>query len=212
MVTAALFVVAPRLLLALANWLTAVRLRRRLRVPHDFYVRRILRDASGRARTVRVIPYSLDLTLDSQDRLKRLLVEAMGEKTAVDIGAVVPYGDEDEWLRTQGDRLTGSDQLILLFNLASTPEAENHGAMVASVREKLGRQVELTVLLDDTAFVHKLRGQASARRRVDERLQAWRTVLAPCGVEPVRVSLDRADDAGAARSLEQALLRSGATP
>jgi hypothetical protein len=83
--------------------------------------------------------------------------------------------------------------------------------MVASVRDKLGSQVEMIVLLDETSFVHKLRGQPSLQRRLDERLQAWRAVLTPCGYEPVRVSLDGAEDAGAARSLEQALLRSGAS-
>jgi hypothetical protein len=209
MVTAALFVVFPRLLLALANWLNAIRLRRRMKIAQDFYVRRVLRDATGRARNVRVVPYSLELTTEAQDRLRRLLVEALGEKTKVEVDPPVPYGEEDEWLATRGDQLAKADQLIVLFSLASTPEAENHGAMCAGVRKRLGSEVELAVLLDNSAFVHKLRGQASAQRRLDERLQAWRSVLSPSNIEPVPVTLDGALKADAARALEQAFVRSG---
>ncbi len=205
-VTAALFVVLPRLLLALGNWLGSIRLRR-LRVPNDFYVRRVLRDASGRARNVRVIPYSLELTRESRDRLRRLLVETLGERTSVEVDPAVAYGAEDEWLAAQENQLATVDQVILLFSMASTPEAENHGTMVASAREGLGQAIELTVLLDDSAFMHKLRGVGSALRRVEDRLQAWRSVLAPCAIDPIPVSLDGSANADAARAFEQALLR-----
>jgi hypothetical protein len=212
MVTAALFVVLPRLLLALGDCLRSIRLRRRLPVPQDFYVRRVLRDASGRARTVRVIPYSFELTREPAARLKRLLVEALGDRTSVELERTVPYGGEDDWLAARGDRAASADQLIFLFNMASTPEAENHGAMVASVSERLGKMVEITVLLDDSAFMQKMRGLASAHSRIEERLQSWRLVLAACGIEPIAVSLDGQADAQAGRTLEQALLRGKARP
>jgi hypothetical protein len=86
--------------------------------------------------------------------------------------------------------LSNADHIILLFNLASTPEPENHGALVDQLRTRLADRSELSVLIDDSAFTHKLRGQASAPRRVDERLQAWRAVLAASRAEPIRVTLD----------------------
>jgi hypothetical protein len=64
------------------------------------------------------------------------------------------------------------------------------------------------VLVDDSSFMRKLRGQASAPRRLEERLLAWRTVLAPCEIDPIRVSLDSTDEVEAVRALERALLRS----
>lgn len=207
MVTAAMFVIVPRLLLALGSLLRSEQLRRRLQIPHDFYVRRVLRDALGRARTVRVVPYSFDLTHPSKDKLKRLLVDALGEKTAVEVDPSVRYGDEDEWVAQEAGQLAKADQLFVLFNLASTPEAENHGTFVDQLQQRLDQQAELTVLLDDSGFMHKLRGQASAPRRLEERLQAWKAVLAPSQVDPVRVSLDSASDA-AAQAIEEALLRS----
>lgn len=206
-VTAALVVIVPRLLLALGSLSRTMRVRRRVEVPHDFYVRRVLRDALGQARSVRVIPYSFDLSREVEETLRQLLVEALGEKTRVEVDSGVPYGAEDEWLERQGHGLSGADQLILLFNLASTPEAENHGAIVSAVRQRVGHAVELMVLLDDSGFLRKLRGQASAERRLKERLQAWKAVLAPSQIDPVSVRLDEGSRANAARDLEQALLR-----
>ncbi len=208
MVTAILFVIAPRLVLALGSLVRSAQLRRRLEIPHDFYVRRVLRDAIGRGRIVRVVPYSFEPTREAHDKLRRLLVAALGEKTTVETDTTVPYGDEDEWIARQGERLGQADQLIILFNLASTPEAENHGAMVQGVRNRLGNEAELTVLLDDSSFMHKHRGQPSGPRRLDERLQAWRAVMTACAIEPIRVSLNSDSDPDEARVLEQALLHS----
>jgi hypothetical protein len=208
MVTAAAFVILPRLLLALASLVRSAHLKLRLAIPHDFYVRRVLRDAVGRARTVRIVPYSFDLAAQSRNKLSRLLVDALGEKTTIEIEPSIAYGKEDEWIEAQAGKLADADQIIVLFNLASTPEAENHGELVDRLRQQLNVQSELMVFVDDSSFMRKLRGQASAPRRLEERLLAWRTVLAPCEIDPIRVSLDSTDEDGAARALEQALLRS----
>jgi hypothetical protein len=207
MVTAALYVIVPRLLLGFAGLMRSERLKRRLRLEHDFYVRRVVRDAVGRAQSVRVVPYGFELSSEAAGRLRRVLVDALGDKATVEVEAPVPYGQEDEWLGAHGDKLTRCDQVILLFSLSSTPEAENHGAMLSGVAQRLGNAVELLVLLDDSAFVHRHRGQASAQRRTEERLNAWRAVLASSNVEPVRVCLDHDDHGDAARALEKALLR-----
>jgi hypothetical protein len=201
----------PRLLLALGSFVRSERLKRRVPVASDLYVRRVVRDAAGRARRVRVVPYGFELPAEGADRLKRLLGEVLGEKASIKVDPAVPYGREDEWLAAQAGELTRSDQLILLFNLASTPEAENHGAMLTGLRQRLGNAVELSVLLDDSSFLHKHRGQASAARRLEERLHAWRAVLAAGGVEPVRVSLDQGQSGEGALALERALVGGAAS-
>ena len=212
MVTAALFVVIPRLLLALVEAIRSSALQRRLKVEQDFYVRSVLRDALGRARTVRVVPYSFNPSVEAQETLRQILVRVFGEKTKVQMDPPLPYGEEDAWLAQDRDRLSAADQLILLFNLSSTPEHENHGALVEGVRQQLGREAELLVLLDDSSFAHKLRGQPSAPRRIDERLQAWKAVLAHSGIEPIRVTLETEFSPDAARELEETMLRSGSRP
>jgi hypothetical protein len=208
MVTAALFVIVPRLLLALASLARSAHLKRRLEIPHDFYVRRVLRDAVDRARTVRIVPYSFDLSAQARNTLNRLLLGALGEKTTIETEPSVSYGEEDEWVEAHAGKLAAADQLIVLFNLSSTPEPENHGELVDRLRQQLNGQAELMVLVDDSSFMRKLRGQASAPRRLEERLLAWRTVLAPCEIDPIRVSLDSTDEVEAVRALERALLRS----
>jgi hypothetical protein len=169
-----------------------------------------VRDAVGGGRQVRVVPYSFELSAMALGNLKRLLGDVLGQKTTIQVDAPVAYGNEDQWLAANGSQLTGSDQLILLFSLSSTPEAENHGEMLSGLQRQLGGAVELFVLLDDSGFVHRHRGQASAPRRLEERLHAWRAVLAAGNVDPVRVTLDQEPNDDAARSLEQALLSGNA--
>jgi hypothetical protein len=210
MVTAALFVIAPRLLLALGSTLRSATLKRQIRIAYDFYVRRVLRDAVGRARSIRVLPYAFELGAPAKDRLKRLLTEVLGDKTAIETDAGIAYGEEDPWVARNAAKLANADQVILLFNLASTPESENHGALVDQLRNRLKDRVELNVLVDDSQFRHKFRGQASAPRRLEERLHAWRAVLAPSKVEPIQVTLDADADSDAPRLLEQALMQSTA--
>ena len=204
-VTAALFVIVPRLVLALNDGLRAAVLRRRLPVDEDFYVRRMFRNALGQTRSVRVIPYGFEVPQAKREQLERLLIEVLGDTAQVRSDASVLYGEEDEWLAREGEGLSAADQLILLFNLGSTPEAENHGAFAQGVRRNVGTRAELSVLLEESGFRHRFDGQPSAERRIEERLRAWKAVLAPAGLEPVRVSLEAADEAAQARALEQAM-------
>lgn len=212
-ITAALFVIIPRLILAIVHGGRAAMLAQRVPLADDFYLRSLLRNALGRPSTVRVVPYSFDLAPDARERLTRLVQAALGDKARVALDPAIAYGEEDSWLAREGSRLPSTDQLILLFNLASTPEAENHGALVAGVRKSIGNAgTALMVLLDESGFRHKLRGQGSADRRVQERLDAWRSVLASSAVTPVTVALDAEDELVGARDLERALLHSGAMP
>ena len=206
-VTACLLVIAPRLLMALVNGLFAALSRRRLQVDEDFYFRSVVRNAVGGVRSVRLIPYGFELSEEARQRVSRLLLLSLGDRIDLQADPAIPYGQEDDWLAEQGGSLTNDDQLILLFNLASTPEKENHGALAAGIRQRIGNRGELHVLVDDSAFRHKLRGQASAGKRLEDRLQAWRAVLAGGGLEPIPVTLDDLDEEGAALGLEQALLR-----
>ena len=205
-VTGVLVVIIPRLVLALVQGARATLLARNIALPDDFYLRSLIRDALGRGGTARVVPYGFELSKDTRARLTRLACSALGEKTVVHIDRSIPYGDEDEWLAGEGHTVGDADQLIILFNFASTPEAENHGALVAGVRQKIGTSgAPLVVLLDDSSFRRKLRGQSSAHARVQDRLDTWTSVLAANAVTPAIVTLDLADERAGAQALEQAL-------
>jgi hypothetical protein len=156
-----------------------------------------------------VVPYGFQPSPAARERLARLLGAALGEKVRVEVDDPVPYGAEDRWLASEGRGLGRADQLVLLFAMASTPEAENHGAFARGLRDMLvGGGTGLTLLIDDSSFRERLRGQASASRRLDERAAAWRGVLASVGTAPVVIGLELGEDEVSARTLEKALMRS----
>ncbi len=210
-VTATLLVILPRLVLALLSGGKAAVLKRRLPIREDFYFRSLLRNALGQPGKARVVPYGVEPEPDARERLQRVLGAALGEKVSLRIDPPVPYGEEDAWVTAEARDLTSSDHLILLFSLSSTPEAENHGAFAAAIRQRLaGSPTSLMVLLEEGRIRRRLQGQPSAERRYAERLQGWRTVLAGAGVEPTAVSLEAAAEDDTARALERALLRTPA--
>jgi hypothetical protein len=210
--TAFLFIIGPRLLLAGVNALQAARLKRRFPVPgqDDFYVRRLLRSVRGEATVVRIIPYSFHPPERTQRLLERLLADVLGEKTRVMLEPAISYGAEDEWLG-QLDLADGEvDHFVILFNLSATPEAENHGALVAGVRRRISDAKSgagLTVLLDEAAMRERLRD--GAEHRIGSRRAAWETMLRQHHAAPLSLNLD-AEPAALARPLEAALLHAHA--
>lgn len=210
-VTAFLFIIGPRLVLAALAAARAHRLRRHMAVPgtEDFYIRRLLRGARGGGASVRIIPYSTHPDAAAQERLRKLLAQVLGEGTQTQFDPPIAYGEEDEWLGRA--RLDGeADHLVILFNLSATPEAENHGALVGGVRRRLaeGRSgAGLAVLLDETAFRQRLGAQSGARGRLETRRQAWERVMAAQQVDPLAIDLEDGDEVTLAGRLEAALIR-----
>ena len=209
--TAALFIVGPRLALAAANALSAARLGRFFQVPgrEDFYIRRLLRDAHGGGTKLRVIPYGFVLTDGARRVLERLLTATVGNETSVVTDPAVAYGQEEEWL-ADAEWHDDDDHLMVLFNAAATPEAENHGELVAGIKRALDAQrsgAGLGVILDEAAYRQRLAGQAGADARLTTRLQAWEAMLAATGIKPVAVDLASEQADGQVRRLEAALLR-----
>jgi len=210
--SAFLFIIGPRLVLSVWHALRAARLRRRFPIPgaEDFYVRRLLRSAGGGGSVVRVIPYSFHPPERSQRQLQRLLTDVLGEKTRVAVDTPIPYGGEDEWLAGADLGPGGADHLVVLFNLSATPEAENHGALVAGIQRRLvqgGGGAGLTILLDETAYGQRLAGQSGADARLETRRQAWEAMLGHQHVKPLAIDLDADNTAALARPLEGALMQ-----
>lgn len=209
--TALLVVIGPRAVLAAIATACVWRLKRNLAVPgrEDCHVRRLLREAHGEGASVRLIPYSFHPPARSLDTLRALLTDVFGSGTQLSADSPIPYGGEDAWLAgaTFGP---DTDQIILLFNSAATPEAETHGALVAGIGDALARRrsgTVLTLLLDETAHRERLAGQAGAAARLASRRAAWEKVLRHAGSTPVAVDFAQADRTALARRLEGALVR-----
>lgn len=188
--SAGLFIVLPRLVLALLLTLSIARWSRHAPLPPSLtvYFRSVFSgvdSAIGRG-IMMVVPYAYEPATDVLTRLRTLLLPALGENLAVDSRAPVTYGDEESFIQHLGDRGGGIvDVIVLLFNLAATPEDENHGAVISGVREWMttsGRHVQLLVLVDEGPYASRMASQGGAKERLGERRRAWRDFIAARGL------------------------------
>ena len=192
--TVALFVVLPRVALSLAGTLFIARWSHRAPLPASLtaYFRGAfgaLGGSIGRGLAT-VVPYAYEPSADARAGLRALLPRALGESLTLDSRAAVRYGEEDEFVR-ELDAAGRADVMVLLFNLAATPEEENHGEVIAGVRDWLaGRQPppQLLVLVDEGPYAERLAADG-ASGRVAERRDAWRQFVAAHGLAACTVNL-----------------------
>jgi hypothetical protein len=188
--TALLFVVLPRLALALGASVIVWRHRLRAPVPPSLpsYFRRVFGQAAGGPGRgiVAVVPYAYAPSVATAAALAQLLPAALGEHLAVDMRAPVHYGEEDEFVERVAERGgTIADAIALLFTLAATPEDQNHGTVIAGVRDWLARghrQTELLVLVDAGPYAERMGGPAGPTERLAARRRAWEAFVAARGV------------------------------
>ncbi|WUR14906.1 DUF2868 domain-containing protein [[Empedobacter] haloabium] len=177
--TLLLLVVLPRLVLAGVAALRAGWLARRF--PLDVtqpYFRQLSDVAGGEAGVLRVLPYSFTLDEARARGLETVAVSLLGERAKVRLLPGVAYGADAPALADDAPvTLTA-----VLFNLAATPEKENHGAFLAAVVRTIR---PATVLLDDSAF----RARTPDAQRVRERVELWREFCIFHGAEPAVVDL-----------------------
>ncbi len=174
-----LAVATPRLGLAGLSFWRARRALQRLRLDlSDPYFVRLLADHGGPATTAVVLPYSHHLTATGERGLTAAVRERFGPSATPHLQPPVAYGATAPALPPlPPDRLR---QVVVLFGLAATPEAETHGAFVRQVAAAAG---PLEVWLDSSAFSAHLAPGARAAR-LAEREALWRDFL---GTVPVRV-------------------------
>ncbi|MEO7402947.1 MAG: DUF2868 domain-containing protein [Burkholderiales bacterium] len=180
-ITVAALVIVPRLLLALWNGLREWRLARKFPLPlHEPYFRRLLAIASPQATRLRATPYSYTLETGAVDGLRAIARRLFGESTQLALATSVDYGQED--------KATGGD--VAVFNLAATPESENHGAFLDRIRAGGASTI---ALVDESAYRQRLGSQAGAEDRIGERRRAWEALVRGRGLEPLFVDLSAPD-------------------
>jgi hypothetical protein len=192
--TAVMYVVLPRLLLAVAATVTMAKISRGLAVPDSLlpYARCVLAssDSALPAAAVHVTPFAYQPGTDVLDGAQRLLRAAFGADARIDIASAVPYGDEAAF--DAPSRQGAFDVEVLLFSLAATPEAENHGAVLAAARARLAAgaaQARLLVLVDESRFLAHMQGDPALERRIAQRRDSWIAFVAAHGLEPCLADL-----------------------
>lgn len=181
-------VVLPRLALAAIAWLAGRRLQLAGHLPAHVaaYARFALGAGQSQSIVVSVTPYAFEPLLGTTATLAGLLAPTYGRSVQPELRAAIAYGDErtlPSAFDTDAHRVAGR---VLLMNLASTPETENHGAAIVAARDHARRarpEQRLLVVLDESTYASRFAAADSFAGRLEERRRLWRTFVAGYGVE-----------------------------
>lgn len=197
--TLALFVIGPRL--ALAAWaLTRIGwLRRHVVVPaNEPYFQQLLQQAEGRSAAVWLLPHAAPASAAAALAVQQQLSALTAGAGRLQLAEPLPFGAEDDAARCTPP--PGTTLVLVLVDLAATPEAEVHGRLLATLAAQAGGARRL-LLADETAFAQRM-GHAS--ERLAERRQAWQQLADANGVPLATAALGTASPA-TAQAMQQAL-------
>lgn len=167
-----LMVIAPRLVLALWQGIKVWWLNQHLALPlQQPYFQKLQRDWAGRATALQLQPYSLDITPEREAALRSHVAQNYGAGAQLILLPTLAYGSP------LPDAPNGNAQQVLLLNLAATPEAEIHGALLAQVLNLWGPQTDVWLWAAD--FRSRNTG---APARVQEREQLWKEFVRSAGL------------------------------
>jgi hypothetical protein len=177
--TLLVLVLLPRLLLAAFTvWRAHQVLRRRmLSLSWHGYLVRTLRVVEGGQDVITVLVHATEPTPAHREVWSRGVRERFGQMTRCEF-ITIHLGDEDDFVTAWRP---AHPRVVLVFNLATTPEAEVQRRFVLDVRQALHssqRAAEIVVLLDATSI-----GNRWAPEKLASREKLWADMLQGAGVE-----------------------------
>jgi hypothetical protein len=144
---------------------------------------------------VSVTPYAYEPSDAALAALGQWLGTTLGGELQLERRPSLRYGEEDMAGPGFASGAHRAAELhVLLLNLAATPEAENHGVVIAAARDatRAARPpAALRVVVDESPYAQRLAGDASLAPRLDERRRLWRGFVAGYGVEPDLLPLEK---------------------
>lgn len=202
-VTVLLAVVLPRLVLAaVARWRER-RLAARFPLSLDEpYFRRVLSAWREVPARVRVAPYAYTPAEAATEGVRRLAAHLFGDSVQLTSARPVAFGDEDALAAAAPEDSPAADLVVALFNLAATPETENHGVFLDGLRSQAAGRGPVVVLVDESPYRRRLGDQPGTDARLAERRQAWSGLAATRGLHALFADLEAPDLAGVERELD----------
>ncbi len=192
--TAFMFIVLPRLVLALLAGLSIWRRARNAPLPASLPA--YFRAAFGGLGLMldrgiaMVVPYAYEPGTNALASVRRYLAREAGENVTVDLRASVAFGNEEPFLEGIGSHGGDvADVIVLLTTLAATPEDENHGLVMAGLRDWIARsrpQARLMIVVDEGPYAARMGAMPG---RLEERRSQWRDFIVARGLEPRLVDL-----------------------
>lgn len=199
--TALLFVIVPRTLFWLLESWNVSRLERRLTIRLPQAYRRRLRSAGQTvSHQLDLWPYSYQPSARSVEQGQRLLLDVFGSKCQVSLAPSLTYGDgivvEGEDESEDGEQLLRRPRgrcIVVLFNLAQTPENEVHGELLRQLQENLASGQSLVVWVDTGPYRRRLEGDVGASR-LDDKRRAWERLLNERSLQALFLDLESPQD------------------
>ena len=171
--TLVLLVVLPRTALAGAAHFRARKLSRNF--PLDLnqpYFQKLLKSLGGAPGTLRVLPYSFNVDEARDKGLNMLAGLLLGEQARLMLRPTLAYGEEpQDALRGFNPNDGNATLTAVLFNLAATPENENHGVILDVLVRGSARGI--AVLIDESSYLERVGTQAGGQARMAERMALW---------------------------------------
>jgi len=194
--TAAIFVLVPRLVLFFVERARTGSLAKAVRVDlAEAYFARLSSPARGGHSRAEIVPYSYTPGARASDGLKALLHDLLGARAEVKVFEKLEYGaeaaDADVFQDTQVNGRDVQVCCVPLFALAQSPEVEVHGRFVEELKRRVPDGGSLLVLVDATSYRERLDEGAEGEARLEERRRAWNRVVREAGLECVHVDLAR---------------------
>jgi len=134
------------------------------------YAGHVMSQVDGAGAPVSVITHGLaadEFVCDRWRQWARARWHDAGKVTFI----MIPVSREVEFARAWQ---AGTPRLLLIFNMAATPEPEVHRALVETL---LAKQRELSLALDDTDLKKRWSGFADGAARLQERSALWRRTM-----------------------------------
>lgn len=151
------------------------------------YFRRVLAAFAPSSARVRVIPYSYTLDEPAVRGLNGLARHLLGDATQLALRPSVEFGAEASAAEGLARREDDLPLTLAVFNAAATPENENHGRFLDTLKAAL--DTSLAVVVDTAPYRRRLGAQSGANERMDERCQAWNGFAAQRGVPVACIDL-----------------------
>lgn len=186
--TLALWVVGPRALLAAWSAAQAHRRSRRIALPlHEPYFQRLLRQRGGSSAAVRVQACGWTPPPEVLTALRELLEPELGDEIAF---SPLEMAADDDGDTTRPARAAGAPPAlaVMLFDLASTPEAEVHGRALARLAGAAA-PARVQAVVGESGYVARM---AAYPQRIEERRRLWRDFAREAGVEVTFAALPQA--------------------
>ena len=156
------------------------------------YARGILggSNAALPAQVARLTAFAYEPGAASERGVQNLLRAAFGGDTRIEFAPTLRYGDEAALATSAGGAAV--DIEVWLFNMAATPEVENHGEVLRLAGTRAAPTAvpaRVVVLVDEAPYLARLGGDASLSGQIEQRRAAWREFVRAHGFDACLVDL-----------------------